>query len=250
MFHRLPGRSTRFHRVIGETRSRRRRSERRALVVESLESRELLAPLAWATGVTLPTAGGIVALPEGTSLLVLGEPATTSYNLTATDPSWQANVGTTVQPLDFARNSPGVGRLPNGYFVVFGGLQNGFATSAVTQYDPSTVTVVDGAHDNALAPIDERAAHRVRLGHGLKQPELRHRRPGQQRNVSGHDGGVQTDREYLDVPGFVAANVVRRVGRQRRRGPHLHLRRRRLAPPGPSPMLSIATPYPATPGIS
>jgi len=35
--------------------------------------------------------------------------------------------------------------LPNGYFLVFGGFENGFATSAVTQYDPNTVTIVDGA---------------------------------------------------------------------------------------------------------
>ena len=78
-------------------------------------------------------------------MLVAAGPSTTSYNLTAIDPTWKATATPTVQPLDFARSSPGVGPLPNGYFLVFGGTQNGFATSAVTQYDPNTVTVVDGA---------------------------------------------------------------------------------------------------------
>jgi hypothetical protein len=114
--------------------------------MEWLESRDLPAPLTWAAGVTLPMAeGGIVAQSEGTSLLALGGPTTTSYTVAATDPTWHANVKPTAQPLDFARTSPGVGPLPGGYFVVFGGTQNGFATSAVTQYDPNTVTVVDGA---------------------------------------------------------------------------------------------------------
>jgi hypothetical protein len=77
-------------------------------------------------------------------MLVLGGPTTTSYNVSATNPTWQAKITPTIQPLDFARSSPGVGTLPNGYLVVFGGTENGFATSAVTQYDPNTVTVVDG----------------------------------------------------------------------------------------------------------
>ncbi len=116
---------------------RPRRSGRGLLVLESLEARDLPAPLTWSVGANLPLAeGGIVAQPEGTSLLTLAGPGTTSYTLTAAYPSWQASASPTVQPLDFARSSPGVGPLPNGYYLVFGGLQNGFATSAVTQYDP------------------------------------------------------------------------------------------------------------------
>jgi hypothetical protein len=104
------------------------------------------ATLAWAVGANLPIAeGGIVAQPESTGLLALAGPSTTAYNLSVIDPSWKAIVSSTVQPLDFARSSPGVGLLPNGYYVVFGGTQNGFATAAVTQFDPNTVTVVDGA---------------------------------------------------------------------------------------------------------
>jgi hypothetical protein len=127
-------------------RARRRRPGRSALVLEILESRDLPAPLTWAAGVSLPVAeGGIVAQPSGSGLLTLAGPTTTSYNLSVTDPSWKASFAPTVRPLDFARTGPGVGPLPSGYFLVFGGTQNGFATSAVTQYDPNTVTIPDGA---------------------------------------------------------------------------------------------------------
>ena len=132
--------------VSKHRRARRRPPPRATLLLESLESRDAPAALTWAPGVSLPTAeGGLVAQPEGTSLLALAGPTTSSYNLSVTDPTWQASMTPTVQPLDFARSSPGVGLLPNGYFVVYGGTQNGFATSAVTQYDPNTVTVPDGA---------------------------------------------------------------------------------------------------------
>jgi hypothetical protein len=115
------------------------------LVLEALEPRDVPAPLTWADGINLPLAGGIAAVPEGTSLLTLAGQGTKSYAVSATSPTWQASAAATVQPLDFARSSPGVGPLPNGYFIVFGGMENGYAISAVTQYDPNTVTVVDGA---------------------------------------------------------------------------------------------------------
>jgi hypothetical protein len=63
--------------------------------------------LTWATGLNLPTpAGGIAAQPEGSPVLVLAGPTTTSYNLGVTDPMWKAGVTPTLQPLDFARTSP------------------------------------------------------------------------------------------------------------------------------------------------
>jgi hypothetical protein len=124
------------------------RSKGGVLGLEYLESRDQPAPLAWAVGVSLPTPeGGIVAQPEAAGVLALGSPSTTSYTLGVTYPAWKAGVTPTVQPLDFARSSPAVGPLPNGLFVVYGGTQNGFATSAVTQYDPNTVTVSDGANN-------------------------------------------------------------------------------------------------------
>jgi hypothetical protein len=130
---------------IKKTRPARRRTGRHTLFVECLESRNLPAPLTWAAGVNLPApAGGIVAQQEAGGVLALGGPTTTSDNVSVTNPTWQAKITSTVQPLDFARFSPGVGTLPDGYFIVFGGTQNGFATSAVTQYDPNTVSVPDG----------------------------------------------------------------------------------------------------------
>jgi hypothetical protein len=145
MFRQSVGKVTKLIRSAVNKPATRNNSRWNALVLELLESRDVPAPLAWSTGASLPTAGGIAALREGSALLVLAGPATTSYNLTVTSPSWQASATATVQPLDFARASPGVGVLPNGYDIVFGGTENGFAISTVTQYDPNTATVVDGA---------------------------------------------------------------------------------------------------------
>jgi hypothetical protein len=125
--------------------SRHKKMRRRLLRIEGLESRDLPAPLAWSAGIALPIAdGGFVAQKEGSSLLLLGGSGTTAYTLSAAYPSWQASAVATVQPLDFSHLSPGVGLLPNGYYIVYGGMQNGLATAAATQFDPNTVTVVDG----------------------------------------------------------------------------------------------------------
>ncbi len=142
----------RLLRALGARPVRRQRPRRSLLSLETLEARDVPAPLTWSTGANLPLAeGGIVAQPEGASLLTLAGPGTTSYALSAAYPSWQASATPTAQPLDFARSSPGVGPLPNGYYLVFGGLQNGFATAAATQYDPNTVTVVDGTTNQTRA---------------------------------------------------------------------------------------------------
>ena len=98
-----------------------------------------------------PLAAGIAVRPVGAALLTLGGPSTTSDYLSATTPTWQATIKPTVQTLDFARSSPGVGPLPGGYTIVYGGTQNGFAISSVTQYDPDTLTVTDGATNQTRA---------------------------------------------------------------------------------------------------
>lgn len=145
----FPDRLRNLAKVLGAAdarRSKARKAKRQRLSREWLESRNMLAPLAWVAGASLPNAdAGIVVQPEGAKSLVLGGSGVASYNLSAADPAWQASYSPAVESLDFARSSPGVGPLPNGLFVVFGGLQNGFATSAVTQYDPNTLTIVDGA---------------------------------------------------------------------------------------------------------
>jgi hypothetical protein len=116
----------------------------RKLAFETLESRDVPAPLAWSAGASLPVAeGGISAQVESAGVLALGGPSTTSYNVTTTNPSWQATVAPTLDPLDFARSSPGVAPLPSGYVLVFGGTQSGFATSSVSQYDPYGTTTTN-----------------------------------------------------------------------------------------------------------
>jgi hypothetical protein len=108
-------------------------------------------------------------------------PATTSYTVSATYPSWQAATAPTVQKLDFARSSPGVGPLPSGYFLIFGGLQNGYATSAVTQYDPNTVTVVDGA-TNQTRSLRSMNVPRAEFGGATDSNDLSYAIGGQDNN--------------------------------------------------------------------
>jgi hypothetical protein len=108
-------------------------------------------------------------------------PGTTSYTLSATYPSWQAAMAATHQPLDFARSAPGAGPLPGGYFLVFGGAQNGFATSAVTQYDPNTVTVVDGA-TNQTRSLRSMNVPRAELGWATDANGLSYAIGGQDNN--------------------------------------------------------------------
>jgi hypothetical protein len=108
-------------------------------------------------------------------------PTTTSYTVSATYPSWRASTAPTIQPLDFARGSPGVGPLPNGYSLVFGGLENGFATSAVTQYDPNTVTVVDGA-TNQTRLLRSMHVPRAELGWATDASDLSYAIGGEDNN--------------------------------------------------------------------
>jgi hypothetical protein len=168
--------------VRGRKCIRGRRSRWNASGLENLEPRDMLSALAWSTGANLPdAAAGLVAQPAGANLLIMGGPSTTSYDLSATYPSWQASASPTVQPLDFARSSPGVGPLPNGLFLIFGGLENGFATSAVTQYDPNTVTVVDGT-GNQTRSLRSMNVPRAEFGWATDANDLSYAIGGQDNN--------------------------------------------------------------------
>jgi hypothetical protein len=169
MFGKFLRRPAKFLRSTGNKPAERSRWS--ALVLETLESRDVPAPLTWAAGVNLPTSGGIVAESQGSNLLVAAGPTTTSYHLTATYPSWQASTTATVQPLDFARSAPGMGPLPNGDFLVFGGTENGYAISSVTQYDPNTVTVVDGP-TNQTHPLRSMNVPRAEFGRATDANDL------------------------------------------------------------------------------
>src|SRR6516162_7936042 len=97
MFRKSVGKVTKLIRSAFKKPAAKNNSRWNVLVLERLESRDVPAPLAWSAGASLPTAGGIAVLREGSALLVLAGPATTSYNLTATYPSWQASSTATVQ---------------------------------------------------------------------------------------------------------------------------------------------------------
>jgi hypothetical protein len=103
--------------------------------LECLEGRDLPAPLTWAAGVNLPAArGGVVAAVQGSSILVFGGTTTDVTTISATDPTWKASAS--AEPsVNAARQSPGVGILPDGFVLLFGGRGNGSAFSSADHYD-------------------------------------------------------------------------------------------------------------------
>jgi MBG domain/Kelch motif/Immunoglobulin domain/Immunoglobulin I-set domain/Galactose oxidase, central domain len=182
MFNGFLARLPRALGVSSHRQSRRRRFAWTRLALEALESRDLPAPLTWAPGANLPLAeSGIVAQAEGASLLTMAGPGATSYAVSATVPTWKAAYTAAVQPLDFVRSSPGSGPLPGGYYILFGGLENGFATSAVTQYDPNTVTVLDGA-TNQTRSLRKMNIPRAELGSATDASGLVYAIGGQDNN--------------------------------------------------------------------
>ena len=136
-------------------------------------------------------------------MLVLAGPATTSYTLTATDPSWQATTtadGSTARfRADFAGRRAVAQRLLHRLRRLAKRLRHLGRHAVRSEHGHGRGW---GDQPDALAPIDERAARRVRLGHRRQRPELRHRRPGQQRNAAGHGGG-RTIRPR--IPGRIVA---------------------------------------------
>jgi MBG domain/Kelch motif/Immunoglobulin domain/Galactose oxidase, central domain len=171
-----------FVRVPRSKNLRRQKLPHRLLLLESLETRNLPAPLTWAVGASLPAPeAGIAVQTKGTGLLALAGPSTTSYNVSVVDPAWKTSFNPTVQALDFARTSPGAGPLPNGDYLVFGGSQNGFAIANVTQYDPNTPTVVDGTTNQTRA-LRSMNAPRALLGWATDTSDLSYAIGGQDNN--------------------------------------------------------------------
>ena len=143
-------------RFEGRKSIRRRRLYNAIVSLEALESRQMLTTLAWSSGTTLPSAAaGLVAEPAGSSLLVLGGGSSASYYVSANNPSWQATTSPASQPLDLARTSPAAGPLGNGYDIVYGGTVNGFATSAVIQYDPNAASAGTTNQTRTLRSMNE-----------------------------------------------------------------------------------------------
>jgi N-acetylneuraminic acid mutarotase len=107
-----------------------------------LEARDLPAPLTWIGGVNLPNARAAADAisVQGSNLFVLGGTTTgggsqtvLSLSPSGTATSWVSHAGDFGMP-DDSRTNPGVGNLPNGHILVFGGSSGGAVSSAV-DYD-------------------------------------------------------------------------------------------------------------------
>jgi hypothetical protein len=169
-------------------RAQGRRSRPR-LQVEWLEGRDLPAPLTWAAGVNLPAArGGVVGAVQGPNILVFGGTTTDVTSVSANDPTWKASVSADPS-VDEARESPGVGVLPNGYVLLFGGRGNGSAFSSADQYDYA------GNPDNDI-PYNSGAAHmhasRVQFGFATDENNHVYAIGGLGSTSTGDDGGGST----------------------------------------------------------
>jgi Kelch motif/Fibronectin type III domain/Putative Ig domain len=117
----------------------RKKSKRQPLIVQNLESRDVPAPLTWTMGPGLPTArGGVVAIQAANATtVVLGGPTNDVPSFAAANPTWQTSMKT-AGLLDVIRNSGGVGIMPNGGILLFGGKgnsgNNGQASTTLYDY--------------------------------------------------------------------------------------------------------------------
>ena len=124
-----------FSHTLKHTARPQGRRSRPRLQVELLEGRNLPAPLTWAPGASLPAGrGGVVAAVQGSNILVFGGTTTDVTSVSATDPTWQASVSADPS-VDAARETPGVGILPDGFVLFFGGRGNGSALFSADHYD-------------------------------------------------------------------------------------------------------------------
>jgi hypothetical protein len=185
------------HKHIARAQGRRSRPR---LQVERLEGRDLPAPLTWAAGVNLPAArGGVVGAVQGLNILVFGGTTTDVTSVSANDPTWKASVSADPS-VDAARESPGVGILPDGYVLVFGGRGNGSAMFSADHYN--YLGTPDG--DN---PVNSGAAgmswSRTLFGSATDENHHIYAIGGLGTNSNGGDGGggpdaPLTSAEYYD----------------------------------------------------
>jgi hypothetical protein len=129
------------HLLLEFSPASRRPARRSRFFLEQLEARTLPAPLTWVPGLDLPAAeGGVVAAQTTNSATaILGGTTTNVVDFQAANPAWRTVLGTAAA-LDQVRTSPGVGVLPDGNLLVFGGQDNGTVLAGVWQYDYSGAT--------------------------------------------------------------------------------------------------------------
>jgi hypothetical protein len=112
------------------------------------------APLTWFASTNLPTAeGGLVTASQGAAFRVLGGGTSNVWTVTATDPTWEATVWTDVSFDDPAPSAPGVGVMPSGAAIMFGGNKDGGAVADAVQYDPNNGAIPLASMNTARASL-------------------------------------------------------------------------------------------------
>jgi hypothetical protein len=123
-----------FGRIVASRNNRGTQRNRRPRL-ERLEARDLPAPLTWNAGITLPEArGGLAAAMQNGAVAVFDGSNADVPALTVSNPTWQGSYSMDAF-LPAAVDGPGVGVLPDGTALVFGGRLNGTATNTGTLYD-------------------------------------------------------------------------------------------------------------------
>ena len=174
----------------------RQRRPRCVLNFERLEARDLPALLTWAAGVSLPSPrGGVVAAVQGGDIMVFGGTTTDVTSLSASDPTWKATVGS--EPAtNTVRVSPGVGILPNGYVLLFGGRANGSADSSATEYDYAATPDGEMSVNTSVSPMN---SSRVLFGSATDENHLIYAIGGIGSSSNGGDGGGGSDAPLSSV---------------------------------------------------
>lgn len=108
----------------------RKEDRRRRFGIESLEGRQLLAPLAWSPGIALPEARDqAAAVADGGAVYLLGGPTQQVLRLASDGQSWTSGT-----QLDDPRRNLAAARLADGHLLAYGGEKNE-ALEAAFLYD-------------------------------------------------------------------------------------------------------------------
>lgn len=125
------------------------RARRRAFLgVERLESREVLASLAWSAGPSLPLASSDAAAVVGSdgATYLLGGGSTQVQRLATGSSGWESGLS-----IDKNRIAPGAGLLPDGRLMLYGGINGAEAIEETFLYDFDFVdNQTDGPAMNAM----------------------------------------------------------------------------------------------------
>ncbi len=125
-----------------ERRMADRKRQRRALQIETLETRALLASLIWSpsTPLATPRADAVAILTADAGIYVLGGNSDSVQVKLPGDTGW-----TNGPAIDKERIAPGAGEVGAGRILLFGGVSGGEAIEESYLYEPANVDPQDGA---------------------------------------------------------------------------------------------------------